>query len=96
MPLPAGAAVATTELQQSIFNAPPSSVAVETAAPGLPKPPPTNANGAKDTESPAAQSTQGMKRPRDEESEDEEEEEEDAPMEEDDSDAPMEDSSDED
>jgi U2 small nuclear ribonucleoprotein B'' len=89
MPLPAGAAVATTELQQSIFNAPPSSVAVEAAPPGLPKPPPSNVNGAKDTES-TAQSTQGMKRPRDEESE-----EEDAPMEEDDSDAPMEDSSDE-
>jgi U2 small nuclear ribonucleoprotein B'' len=89
MPTVAGTAVATTELQQSIFNAPPSSVTADAGPPGLPNPPPTSTNGVRETES-ATLSNQGVKRPREEESD-----EEDAPMEEDDSDAPMEASSDE-
>lgn len=73
-----------TELQQSIFNAPPSSApAGALPHPSLPKPPETQVNG--DREEP-----HGTKRGRDEESDDEG-----APMEEDDSDAPMEASSDE-
>ncbi|KAL8944549.1 MAG: hypothetical protein Q9216_000352 [Gyalolechia sp. 2 TL-2023] len=77
-----------TELQQSIFNAPPSSVPAGALPPlSLPKPPEVQANGADaDREEP-----HGTKRGRDEESDNEG-----APMEEDDSDAPMEASSDED
>lgn len=73
-----------TELQRSIFNAPPPS--------HLPKPLPVPvANGVKPEEA-ASPGPQGIKRPREEESEGEG-----APMEEDDeSDAPMEASSDED
>ena len=74
--------VTTTELQQSIFNAPPS------ASAGLPpKAPSTAPKGADGDEGPP----QGVKRRRDDESDDEG-----APMEEGDSDAPMEASSDED
>lgn len=88
MPSGAAGAVTSTELQQSIFNAPPSSA---TAPPhqvtGAPKPADTVANGVQsDGEGP-----QGVKRRREEEESDAE----DAPMEEDDSDAPMEASSDE-
>lgn len=82
MPTVAGNEVATTELQQSIFNAPPSSAAAPAA-----KAPQATTNGmAADADDP-----KGVKRGRDEESDDEG-----APMEEDDSDAPMEASSDED
>ena len=95
--MPAAAAtgaVVPTEVQQSIFNAPPSSV----PAPGLPamvpaslKPPEaTTGTGAVED---GVRSPQGVKRRRDDESD----EEEDAPMEDDEEgDAPMEDSSDED
>ncbi|KAI4246570.1 MAG: hypothetical protein L6R40_001933 [Gallowayella cf. fulva] len=80
--------VTGTELQQSIFNAPPSSAPV--GAPphaSLSQPPDMKANASTaDGEEP-----HGVKRGRDEESDDEG-----APMEEDDSDAPMEASSDED
>ena len=96
--MPAGAtagtgAVVPTEVQQSIFNAPPSSV----PASGLPAmaaaslKPPEATTGASEAED-GAKSPQGVKRRRDEESD-----EEDAPMDDDDEegDAPMEDSSDE-
>ncbi|KAL8969372.1 MAG: hypothetical protein Q9183_002027 [Haloplaca sp. 2 TL-2023] len=79
--------VTSTELQQSIFNAPPSSVAV--GAPSVaPQSKPLNevADGAANAKEP-----HGVKRGRDEESDDEG-----VPMEEDESDAPMEASSDED
>ena len=88
MPTIAGSKVATTELQQSIFNAPPSS-ATETASTLAPatKALPVTTNGMiTDGDGP-----KGIKRTRDDESDDEG-----APMEEDDSDAPMEASSDED
>ncbi len=73
--------VATTELQQSIFNAPPSSAAAATPAAALTsKAPQAATNGMEeDTDGP-----KGVKRGRDEESDDEG-----APMEEGDSDAPM-------
>ena len=87
MPVAAGNEVTTTELQQSIFGAPPSS---------LPAPP---ASSAKALEAAKKENMEidgegdgpkGVKRARDEESDDEG-----APMEED-SDAPMDASSDED
>lgn len=88
MPVAANNEVATTELQQSIFNAPPSALA------GLPPKVPSaapkgdvNLKGADE----AAEGPQGLKRRRDDESDDEGE-----PMEEGDSDAPMEASSDDD
>ncbi|KAI9880409.1 MAG: U2 snRNP complex subunit msl1 [Pleopsidium flavum] len=88
MPAVTAGAVTSTELQQSIFNAPPSSLsAPPPSAVSSLKPPDTATNGVKsDTDGP-----QGVKRRRDDESDGE-----DAPMEEDDSDAPMEASSDED
>jgi U2 small nuclear ribonucleoprotein B'' len=88
----------TTDLQKSIFNAPPSSVSTKL----------TETNGLKPAEVSLPEPPHGVKRPRAEEEEKEEEEEEeeekqveedaeDAPMEEDEeSDAPMEASSDED
>ena len=80
MPTAAAGVGASTELQKSIFNAPPSAVpagtTANTAAPAV-----NGYNGV----------PQGVKRPRDEESDEGE-----APMEEDDSDAPMDASSDED
>ena len=88
MPTVTGTEIATTELQQSIFNAPPSS-AIAAAAQSAPatKAPQATTNGVEaDTDGP-----KGVKRVRDDESDDEG-----APMEEDDSDAPMEASSDED
>ncbi|KAK0516514.1 hypothetical protein JMJ35_001117 [Cladonia borealis] len=90
MPVAAGTEVMTTELQQSIFGAPPSS---------LPAPPPAPAGSAKALEAAKKvemdvdgkeEEPKGVKRAREEESDDEG-----APMEED-SDAPMEASSDED
>lgn len=86
MPTAATNQTTSTELQQSIFNAPPSSVPTGAPPPSLPKPPDSQANGTKiDGDGP-----HGIKRGRDDESDDEG-----APMEEDDSDAPMEASSDE-
>jgi len=79
----AAGAVTATELQQSIFNAPPSSAA--TTAPSLKRPEP-DTNGVKE----GSEEPQGVKRRREDESDEDE-----APMEEDDSDAPMEGSSDE-
>ena len=93
-PTAATGTVETTDLQKSIFNAPPSSVSTK----------PTETNGLKPVESSLPEPPHGVKRPRDEEEEEKEEkqvededEAEDAPMEEDEeSDAPMEASSDED
>jgi U2 small nuclear ribonucleoprotein B'' len=81
----------TTDLQKSIFNAPPSNVPTKLA----------EANGLKPAEGSLPEPPHGVKRPRDEEEEKEEkqmeDDAEDAPMEEDEeSDAPMEASSDED
>jgi U2 small nuclear ribonucleoprotein B'' len=82
----------TTDLQKSIFNAPPSSIPTK----------PTETNGLKPAEGSLPEPPHGVKRPRDEEEEEKEEKQveedtEDAPMEEDEeSDAPMEASSDED
>ncbi|KAL9020465.1 MAG: hypothetical protein Q9185_002340 [Variospora sp. 1 TL-2023] len=87
MPIATTNQTTSTELQQSIFNAPPSSAATGAPPPSLPKPPDAQANGA----NAAGEEPHGTKRGRDEESDDEG-----APMEEDDSDAPMEASSDED
>ena len=93
MPVAAGNEVITTELQQSIFNALPSSVTAEVPTPVATAPaaiapaaqrPDPGTNGD-------AGGLQGVKRRREDESDDEG-----APMEEDDSDAPMEASSDED
>lgn len=78
------AALETTETQRSIFNAPPPS--------SLPKPPVAPPPNGLRPEEAASLGPQGLKRPREEESDEEE-----APMEEDDEgDAPMEASSDED
>lgn len=80
------ATVASTELQQSIFNAPPSSnIPAHTVPTTSSKPVEVATNGANgDGEGP-----QGVKRRREDESDDEE-----APMEEDDDDVSMEASSD--
>ncbi|KAL8812056.1 MAG: hypothetical protein Q9200_001322 [Gallowayella weberi] len=80
--------VTGTELQQSVFNALPSAAPVAVPPPvSLPKPPDSKAQASTaDGDEP-----HGVKRGRDEESDDEG-----APMEEDNSDAPMEASSDED
>lgn len=81
MPTTAPGAPATTELQKSIFNAPPESVPSK----------PVHSADDKPTE---PEAPHGIKRPREEEQDDDEGE---APMEEDEgSDAPMEASSDED
>ena len=85
----------TTDLQKSIFNAPPSSIPSK----------PAETNGLKPAEANQPEPPHGVKRPRDEEEEkaekyaegEDEDEDDDAPMEEDEeSDAPMEASSDED
>lgn len=88
MPSIAGNEVTTTELQQSIFNAPPSSAtAAASAATPAAKAPVVGTDGMDvDSDGP-----KGVKRGREDESDDEG-----APMEEGDSDAPMEASSDED
>lgn len=78
-PVTAQTASEATDLQKSIFNAPPSSVPAN----------PTTANGLKPNEAGLPPLPQGVKRPREEEDAAEES---DAPMEEDDDDAPMEDS----
>jgi len=91
-PAAATGTVETTDLQKSIFNAPPSSVPTR----------PTETNGLKPVEGSLPEPPHGVKRPRDEEGEEKEEkqvedDDEDASMEEDEeSDAPMEASSDED
>lgn len=87
MPSTAVNQVAGTELQQSIFNAPPSSTSLGAHTPAsLSRPSEAQPNEPNvDGKEP-----HGMKRGRDEESDDEG-----APMEEDESDAPMEASSDE-
>lgn len=87
MPVAAGNEVTTTELQQSIFGAPPSSL----PAPPAPsaKVPETAEKGDTHVDG-EGEGPKGLKRAREEESDDEGE-----PMEED-SDAPMEASSDED
>lgn len=82
MPAAAAGAVTATELQQSIFNAPPTaSTATHTTstAPKLVKPPPGTDHVMEDAKSPT--SVAGQKRRRDEEEEDESEE--DVAMEED-------------
>lgn len=87
MPIATTGTTETTDVQKSIFNAPPSSIPTK----------PADTNGLKPAETPLPGLPQGVKRPRDEDAEEKEEEAEDAPMEEDDeSDAPMEASSDED
>ena len=87
MPVAAGNEVTTTELQQSIFGAPPSSLSAP-PAPGA-KVPETAEKGDMHVDG-EGEGPKGLKRAREEESDDEGE-----PMEED-SDAPMEASSDED
>ena len=90
MPVAAGNEVTSTALQQSIFGAPPSSLSAPvTAPPASAKAPELLRDGAMDVDS-KADEPKGLKRDREEESDDEG-----APMEED-SDAPMEASSDED
>lgn len=84
MPVAAGNEVTTTELQQSIFGAPPSSLPAPSA-----KAPQAVEKGGMDVDG-DGDGPKGVKRAREDESDDEG-----APMEED-SDAPMEASSDED
>jgi U2 small nuclear ribonucleoprotein B'' len=78
-PATAQTASEATDLQRSIFNAPPSSIPAKLAV----------VNGLKPNETGLPPPPQGVKRPREEEDAAEES---DAPMEEDDDDAPMEDS----
>lgn len=87
MPAAAAGAVVATELQQSIFNAPPSAAAFANLPPMPANPqglkPPTPIDAAKEgTRSPSA-SAAGQKRRRDEEEEEEEESDGDVAMEED-------------
>ena len=90
MPVAAGNEIMTTALQQSIFGAPPSSLPLPVTAPTLSTQVLEPAkDGNMDVDS-GDDGPKGVKRAREEESDDEE-----APMEED-SDAPMEASSDED
>ncbi|MCJ1478011.1 U2 snRNP complex subunit msl1 [Lambiella insularis] len=90
-PATAATAVTSTELQQSIFNAPPSSITAaapppaSASVPVAPKVTETVADGAKDN----GDGPQGVKRRREDESDEEE-----APMDEDDDDVSMEASSD--
>jgi hypothetical protein len=81
MPSAAAGEVTATELQQSIFNAPPSAVSTAAGAPGTLKPPVGDQTMA-DARSPAT-SVAGQKRRRDEEEEEEEDSEGDVAMEED-------------
>lgn len=82
MPAAAAGEVQATELQQSIFNAPPSSIATLPPPPGTLKPPVTADHDMEDARSPAT-SVVGQKRRRDEEEEAEEDSEGDVAMEED-------------
>ena len=85
MPTAPAATTESTELQKSIFNAPPSSIPAK----------PVESSGLTSTKDIAGQAPQGTKRAREEEGQ--ESEQDDAPMDEDDEgDAPMEASSDED
>ncbi len=87
MPVIGVGTVTSTELQHSIFNAPPSSTSVPPAdASGSAKPNESSTNGVQSD----GDGAQGTKRRREDESDGD-----DAPMEEDDSDVPMEASSDE-
>jgi U2 small nuclear ribonucleoprotein B'' len=81
MPSAAAGEVTATELQQSIFNAPPSAVGTAAGAPGTLKPPAGDQTMA-DARSPAT-SVAGQKRRRDEDEEEEEDSEGDVAMEED-------------
>lgn len=82
-PVTAQTASEATDLQKSIFNAPPSTVSAVAAS----------TNGLRPNEAGLPPLPQGVKRPREEEEEESKAaEESDAPMEEDDDDAPMEDS----
>jgi U2 small nuclear ribonucleoprotein B'' len=83
-PVAAAPTTEQTDLQKSIFNAPPSNVSARPVENGLPAAPPVQ------PENVAA----GTKRPREEEPDEEEEEQSDAPMDEDDDDAAMEEDSD--
>jgi len=87
MPSAAAGAVTATELQQSIFNAPPSAntAAIASLPPrpeGLKPPPSAVDHTVEDARSPTT-SVAGQKRRRDEEDESEEDSEEDVAMEED-------------
>ena len=88
MPSAAAGAVVATELQQSIFNAPPSATNTASIA-SLPprpeglKPPPSAVDHAMEDARSPTNSVAGQKRRRDEEDEPEEDSEEDVAMEED-------------
>jgi len=83
MPSAAAGEVTATELQQSIFNAPPSSMATMIPPPsGTLKPPPVADHAMEDAKSPTT-SVAGQKRRRDEEEEADEDSESDVAMEED-------------
>jgi len=87
MPSAAAGAVTATELQQSIFNAPPSANTASIASlpprpEGLKPPPSAGDHAMEDARSPTT-SVAGQKRRRDEEDEPEEDSEEDVAMEED-------------
>jgi U2 small nuclear ribonucleoprotein B'' len=85
MPSAAAGAVTATELQQSIFNAPPSAMTATTQipGPGTLKPPQTTVDHAmEDARSPTT-SVAGQKRRRDDEDEPEEDSEGDVAMDED-------------
>lgn len=81
MPSAVAGEVTATELQQSIFNAPPSAAAI-TTAPGTLKPPAGVDQAMEDARSPTT-SAAGQKRRRDEEEEAEEDSEGDVAMDED-------------
>lgn len=81
MPSAAAGIVTATELQQSIFNAPPSSITAPTTG-GTLKPPPGADHAMEDARSPTT-SVAGQKRRRDDESEPEVDSEGDAAMDED-------------
>lgn len=90
MPVAAGNEVTTTELQQAIFGAPPSSLPAPPSAPAASAKAPEVLKKVEMDIDGKEEEPKGLKRARDDESDDEG-----APMEED-SDAPMEASSDED
>jgi len=81
-PAAAAGEVTATELQQSIFNAPPSAIAAATTSAATLKPPPTSGNQSLE-EGTSPVSMAGQKRRRDEADEEEEESDEDVAMEED-------------
>jgi U2 small nuclear ribonucleoprotein B'' len=87
MPSAAAGAVTATELQQSIFNAPPSAATTTSTAPapapGTLKPPPSAADHAMEDARSPTNSVAGQKRRREEEEEPEEDSEGDVAMDED-------------